>query len=195
MPPQTKMMDFITLLFVAIGLSFDTFAVSISTGIIVNEIRFWQGVRVAIIMALFQTVMPLIGIFLGLQVSEYIKEYDHWLAFGLLTLLGAKMIIDSFKDEEEKQMQNPLKLTNVIGMAVATSIDALAVGVIFAGLDMNISLMAFVVGSVTFIVAMIGMLLGKRAGAHLGSKLDIIGALILIGVGLKILLEHLNIIG
>lgn len=91
-------------------------------------------------------------------------------------------------------MQNPLKLTNVIGMSVATSIDALAVGVIFAGLNMNISLMAFVVGSVTFLVAMIGMLLGKRAGAHLGSKLDIIGALILIGVGLKILLEHLQII-
>lgn len=194
MPPQISSMDFLTLLFVAIGLSFDTFAVSISTGIIVNEIKFWQGVRVAIIMALFQTVMPLIGIFLGLQVSEYISEYDHWLAFGLLTLLGAKMIIDSFKEEEEKEMQNPLKLTNVIGMSVATSIDALAVGVIFAGLNMNISLMAFVVGSVTFLVAMIGMLLGKRAGAHLGSKLDIIGALILIGVGLKILLEHLQII-
>ena len=119
--------------------------------------------RVAIIMALFQTVMPLIGIFLGLQVSDYISEYDHWLAFGLLSLLGAKMIIDSFKEEEEKLMQNPLKLTNVIGMSVATSIDALAVGVIFAGLNMNISLMAFVVGSVTFLVAMIGMLLGKRA--------------------------------
>lgn len=187
-------MDFLTLLFVAIGLSFDTFAVSISTGIIVNEIRFWQGVRVALIMALFQTVMPLIGIFLGLQVSEYISEYDHWLAFGLLSLLGAKMIIDSFKEDEDKMMQNPLKLTNVIGMSVATSIDALAVGVIFAGLNINISLMAFVVGSVTFLVAMIGMLLGKRAGAHLGSKLDIVGALILIGVGLKILLEHLNII-
>lgn len=194
MPPQTSSMDFLTLLFVAIGLSFDTFAVSISTGIIVNEIRFWQGVRVALIMALFQTVMPLIGIFLGLQVSEYISEYDHWLAFGLLSLLGAKMIIDSFKEDEDKMTQNPLKLTNVIGMSVATSIDALAVGVIFAGLNINISLMAFVVGSVTFLVAMIGMLLGKRAGAHLGSKLDIVGALILIGVGLKILLEHLNII-
>ncbi len=187
-------MDFFTLLFVAIGLSFDTFAVSISTGLIVKEIRFVQAIRVAIIMAITQTVMPLIGIFLGLQVSEYIKAYDHWIAFGLLTLLGVKMIVDSFKDDEdeEKAADHPLRLKNVVSISIATSIDALAVGVSFALLEINISLMAFLVGSVTFLVAMLGMFFGKKVGHHLGNKLDLLGAAILIAIGVKILVEHVG---
>ncbi len=186
-------MNFITLLLIAIGLSFDTFAVSISTGLIVNHIRFIQAVRVAFIMALFQTGMPLIGIFLGLQVADYIKDFDHWIAFGLLSLLGLKMIYESLKnDDNEKMTQNPLKLTNVISMSIATSIDALAIGVSFAFLQINITLTAIVIGTVTFLVAMLGMFFGKKAGRHLGNKLDLIGAAILIGIGIKILVEHIG---
>lgn len=185
-------MDFLTLFFIAIGLSFDTFAVSISTGLIANKIRFTQAVRVALVMAVFQTIMPLIGIFLGLQVADYIKEFDHWIAFGLLTLLGAKMIFESFKKEDEEQVQNPLKLSNVISMSIATSIDALAVGVSFAFLQINIAAMGGIIGGVTFVVAMLGMFFGKKAGSHFGSKLDLIGAAILIGIGLKILIEHIG---
>ena len=184
-------MSYITIFFIAIGLSFDTFAVSISTGLIVNQIRFLQAVRVALIMALFQTVMPLIGIFAGLQIADYIKNYDHWIAFALLSLLGAKMIYESFKANDETTTPNPLKLSNVISMSIATSIDALAVGVSFAFLQIEITAMAVIIGAVTFLVAMLGMLFGSKVGHHFGSKLDLIGAAILIGIGIKILLDHI----
>ena len=184
-------MDFITLLIIAIGLSFDTFAVSVSTGLTICEIRLWQAVRVAIVLAIFQAAMPLIGWILGTQVASYINEYDHWIAFGLLTILGGKMIYESFKEKEEEKKFNPLKLTVLIGMAIATSIDALVVGVSFAFFkDLNIYWTILIIGAVTFLVAMIGMLFGKKVGNRFGTKMEIIGGLILIGIGLKILISH-----
>jgi putative Mn2+ efflux pump MntP len=183
-------MDFITLLLIAIGLSFDTFAVSVSTGLAINHIRFWQGVRVAIILALFQAMMPYFGWFVGKQVATLISDYDHWIAFGLLAALGLKMIVESFKNEEVKTVFNPLKITFLIGMAIATSIDALVVGVSFAFLEMNIFWSVFVIGAVTFLVSMVGMLFGKQAGGWFGKKMEIVGGLILIGIGVKILIEH-----
>ena len=185
-------MDFITLLLIAIGLSFDTFAVSVSTGLAISHIRFWQGVRVAVTLALFQSLMPFFGWFVGRQVASMILEYDHWIAFGLLAALGIKMIIESFKKEEQKAVFNPLRFTFLIGMAIATSIDALVVGVSFAFLEMNIYWSVFVIGAVTFIVSMIGILFGKQAGGWFGKKMEIIGGLILIGIGVKILLEHIG---
>ena len=185
-------MDFITLLLIAIGLSFDTFAVSVSTGLAISHIRFWQGVRVAVTLALFQSLMPFFGWFVGRQVASMILEYDHWIAFGLLAALGIKMIIESFKKEEQKAVFNPLRFTFLIGMAFATSIDALVVGVSFAFLEMNIYWSVFVIGAVTFIVSMIGILFGKQAGGWFGKKMEIIGGLILIGIGVKILLEHIG---
>ncbi len=186
-------MEFVTLLLLAVGLSFDTFAVSVSTGLSVCHIRFWQAVRVAFILAVFQGLMPCIGWLLGSQVAHFISNYDHWIAFVLLAILGGKMIWESFqKDDDSTKECNPLKLSLVVGMAVATSIDALVVGVSFAFLQMNILWAAFIIGAVTFLVAMLGMLFGKKVGNKLGKKMEVIGGLMLVAIGLKILFEHIG---
>lgn len=184
-------MDFITLIIIAIGLTFDTFAVSISTGLVANHIRFWQATKVAVTLAFFQALMPFIGWFIGTQVKHLISNYDHWIAFGLLAIIGIKMIIESLKKEEDKKDFNPFKPSVLIGMAIATSIDALIVGVSFAFIKVNIYYSVGIIGFVTYVVAMLGMLFGKSAGKWFGKKMEIIGGLILIGIGVKILLEHL----
>jgi len=142
------------------------------------------------ILAFFQSVMPLIGWFGGVQIEEYIVNFDHWLAFGLLAILGIKMILETFKDEEEKTF-NPLLLSVVIGMGLATSIDALVVGISLAFLNINIFISIAIIGFITFFVSMIGMLLGKNATGAIGKKFEIFGGIILIGIGVKILMEHL----
>jgi manganese efflux pump family protein len=184
-------MDFITLLLIAIGLTFDTFAVSISTGLVANNIRFWQATKVATVLAFFQALMPLIGWFIGSQLKLLIAEYDHWVAFGLLTAIGLKMILESFKKEENSKNFDPFKPMVLVGMAIATSIDALIVGVSFALIDVNIVLSVGIIGFATYVVAMLGMLFGKNAGKWFGKKMEILGGLILIGIGIKILMEHL----
>lgn len=185
-------MNIITILLIAVGLSFDTFAVSVSSGLTIRHIRFLQAVKIAFTLAVFQSLMPLIGWFLGNQVSGYIANYDHWVAFGLLSVLGLKMAFESLKTDKENSNFNPLNLLVLLGMAVATSIDALVVGVSFALIEINIFWSILIIGVVTFLVSMIGMLFGKKVGGSLGKKMEIIGGIILIGIGLKILLSHLN---
>lgn len=184
-------MGIFEIIFIGLGLSFDTFAVSISTGLLKNSIKFWQGVRIAIVLAFFQTLMPLLGWFGGTQIAEYISSIDHWIAFGLLSIVGIKMIIDSFKEEEDKKT-NPLLFRVLILMGLATSIDALVVGVSLAFSDVNIYQSIVIIGIITFLSAMIGMLIGKSANGKLGKKVEIIGGLILFGIGLKILIEHIG---
>lgn len=179
------------IILLGLGLSFDTFAVSISTGLVKNTINFWQGVRIAIVLAFFQGLMPLLGWLGGAQVAEYMLNIDHWIAFGLLSFVGLKMIIDSFKDNEDKKT-NPLALRVMIIMGIATSIDALIVGVSLAFIDVNIYQSIIIIGFITFLAAMIGMLIGKNANGKLGKKVETIGGFILIGIGLKILIEHLS---
>ena len=185
-------MDLITILLIAVGLSFDTFAVSVSSGLTIPHIRFLQAVKIAFTLAFFQSLMPLIGWILGNQVSGLIANYDHWVAFGLLSVLGLKMAYESLKKDKENSSFNPLKPLVLLGMAVATSIDALVVGVSFALIDINIYWSIFVIGVVTFLVSMVGMLFGKKVGGKLGQQMEIIGGVILIGIGIKILLEHLQ---
>ena len=185
-------MAFLTLFLIAIGLTFDTFAVSISTGVIANSIRFPQATRVALVLALFQAVMPLIGWLIGTQVESLIGDYDHWIAFGLLSVIGIKMIIESLKKVEHRKDLNPFKKPAVLlGMALATSIDALIVGISFAFLDVNILLSMGVIFFTTYVVAMLGMLFGKNAGKWFGRKVEILGGLILILIGGNILFEHI----
>ena len=186
-------MDIFTILLIAIGLSFDTFAVSITTGLSISYIRFWQGVKIAATLAFFQALMPLLGYILGKQVENLISDYDHWIAFGLLFLLGFKMIYESFVKEKDASSSNPLKTMVLLGMAVATSIDALVVGISFAFVTINIYLAIFIIGAVTFLVSMIGMLFGKKLGGKLGKQMEIIGGIILIGIGFRILLSHILI--
>ncbi len=184
-------MDFITILLIAVGLSFDTFAVSITTGLTIKHIKFWQGVKIAFTLAFFQALMPLLGWIFGKQIESLISNYDHWIAFGLLALLGLKMVYESLSNEKENSNFNPLDPLILVGMAIATSIDALVVGISFAFINMNIYWSILIIGVVTFIVSMIGMLFGKKIGGKLGKRMEIIGGLILIGIGLKILFSHL----
>ncbi len=186
-------MELFTIILIAFGLTVDSFAVSISTGIVVSHIRFLQAVRIAIVLAVFQGAMPLIGWFLGFQVKDIIVDYDHWIAFILLFLIGTKMIYESFKNEETKKNFNPLKYSVMIGMAIATSIDALIVGVSFAFININITIATIIIGTLTFLVSMIGMFAGKKIGIFFGRKIEFAGGIVLIGIGVKILIQHLNL--
>ena len=186
-----RKMQIFELILLGISLSFDTFAVSISTGLVKNSINFWQGVRVALVFGFFHTLMPFLGWLGGNQLEHLIANVDHWIAFSLLFLLGMKMILDSFKKEEEKDF-NPLLFKVLLGVGIAISIDALVVGVSLALIDTNIYLASIIIGFSTFIVAMIGMLLGKKTQGRLGRRVEILGGLILIGIGIKVLVEHLG---
>ncbi len=184
-------MELITVILLAVGLSFDSFAVSVCSGLNVPHIRFFQAVKIAIFLALFQGLMPLIGWMLGNSVKLLIEPVDHWIAFGLLSLIGGKMIIESLMATEEREIKNPLQIKVILMLAMATSIDALAVGFSFATLLEKIFLPVLIIGAVTFIASMLGILLGKKTGPKTRKYSEIVGGFILIGIGSKILLEHL----
>jgi len=183
-------MDLITLLLFAVGLSFDTFAVSITTGFISNGIRFWKATKMALVLAFFQGLMPLLGWLAGLTFRNLISEFDHWIAFGLLTAIGLKMVHESLKHEDERKDFDPFNPLLMIGIAIATSIDAFVVGVSFALVEINILLAVAIIFITTHVVAMLGMLIGKKTGGKFGKKMEIVGGLMLIGLGAKILAEH-----
>ncbi len=183
-------MEVLTLIIIAIGLSFDSFAVSISCGLVQKEIKFTEASKIAFILALFQGLMPVAGWFIGGQVKTYVINIDHWIAFSLLFIIGIKMIIDSRKEKCDKNL-NHLKFTVVVTLAIATSIDAFIIGIGFALIEVNIYLAIIIIGAITFLISMLGMLCGKKTGEKFGPKMEIVGGLILISIGLKILIEHL----
>ena len=184
-------MDILTIFLIAIGLSFDTFAVSVSSGLLKKEIEFFNATKIAFTLAFFQGLMPVIGWIAGLAVKDLISSFDHWVAFALLAILGIKMIWESFKSDTDKKNADPMKLKIMITMAIATSIDALVVGISFSIIDVPIILSILIIGSVTFIVSMLGILFGKKTAGALGKKMEIFGGLILIGIGVKILIQHI----
>jgi manganese efflux pump family protein len=174
----------------ALGLCFDTFAVSVSSGIICNRITFRQACRFSIVMAAFQGAMPLIGWLAGKGVHQYIETFDHWVAAGLLVAVAIKMIAGAFHTDEEKKI-NPLKIRTMITLGVATSIDALAVGFSFAFVSSEIFWTIVLIGVVTFFAAMLGLLIGKRSAGKFGKYLEITGGILLIAIAAKILMMHL----
>jgi putative Mn2+ efflux pump MntP len=184
-------MEFLTIILLAIGLSFDSFAVSVCSGLNLPQIRFSQAVKIAFFLALFQALMPLIGWLVGNSVKSLIEPVDHWIAFGLLGLIGGKMIIESFIDSEAREIKNPLDIKVILTLSLATSIDALAVGFSFATLLSKILIAVLVIGSVTFIASMLGILLGKKTGPSFNRYAEILGGTILLLIGTKILVEHL----
>jgi len=184
-------MDFITIVAVALGLSFDTFAVSLSHGVVRNQILFRQAVRFALLMAFFQSGLLVTGYFLGSFVSEIMKAADHWVAFILLSVLGIKMIIEGLRKKENNEIRDYSNTITLISMAIGTSIDAFAVGISFALLSIRIWYSAVLIGAVTFLASMTAIRIGKSAGERLGNKVEIIGGLILIAIGIKIFLEHI----
>ncbi len=184
-------MDLITIAAIALGLSFDTFAVSLSCGVIESKIRFRNAMRIAFILALFQGGLTVLGYFLGSTVSGYIEKYDHWIAFLLLMFLGVRMISEGLKAGAEKVPLDINRWSVLLTMAVGTSIDAFAVGISLAILKVQIWTAGVIIGAVTFIASMTAIRIGKSAGSRLGSRVEIIGGLILAAIGIRILTEHL----
>jgi putative Mn2+ efflux pump MntP len=184
-------MDFITIVAVALGLSFDTFTVSLSYGVIQNKILFRQAVRIALVLALFQAGLLVIGYFLGSFVSDLMNAADHWVALILLSFLGTKMIVEGSKRNEKEEIKDYSNTTTLISVAIGTSIDAFAVGISFALLNIRIWYSGVIIGMVTFLASMTAIRIGKSAGERLGNKVEIIGGLILIAIGIKIFLEHM----
>ncbi|MBS3906180.1 MAG: manganese efflux pump [Syntrophaceae bacterium] len=185
-------MDFLTLLLIAFGLAMDAFAVSISKGMTIKRQRANHALRIGIFFGSFQAMMPLIGWSAGLTLRDLISGVDHWIAFGLLSLIGCKMIYESTKREGQKKEAGPLNLLTLLVLSIATSIDALAVGISFALLNILIVTPILVIGTVTFALSFLGVLIGNRIGRFFEKKIEVIGGLILIGIGVKILIEHLN---
>jgi len=184
-------MDLLTIIGVALGLSFDTFAVSLSFGVVQNKIIFWQAFRVAIVLAVFQAGLLVAGFFLGSLISDIIKTADHWIALALLLFLGTRMVIEGIRRKEEEQTRDYTKLLELITAGIGTSIDAFAVGIGFALLEIKIWISGVIIGIVTFIASMSAIRIGKAASQKLGKRVEIIGGLILIAIGIKIFLEHL----
>lgn len=184
-------MDFITITAIALGLSFDTFAVSLSCGVVNFRIIFRQAVRIAFVLAFFQGGLTIAGYFLGSAISSSLKTIDHWIALCLLVFLGLKMIVDGLKKKEKTE---PVDYTNsliLVTMAIGTSIDAFAVGISFALLEVQIWFAGLIIAGVTFLASMSAIRIGKSAGEKLGQRVEIAGGLILIAIGIKIFLEHL----
>jgi putative Mn2+ efflux pump MntP len=185
-------MDLVTITGIALGLSFDSFAVSLSCGVIESGIRFRNAMRVAFILALFQGGLTVLGYFLGSTVSQHIEKYDHWVAFGFLTILGARMVIEGLKEDDKREPADFTRWTVLLTMAVGTSIDAFAVGISFAFLRVQIWIAGIIIGIVTFLASMTAIRIGKSAGSRLGSRVEILGGLILAAIGIRILIEHLT---
>jgi putative Mn2+ efflux pump MntP len=184
-------MEILTIFFLAVSLSFDSFAVSVCSGLNLPHIRFFQAAKIAVFLAFFQACMPLIGWLLGNSMKTLIEPVDHWIAFGLLSLIGGKMIIESFINSDSREIKNPLHIRVILLLSLATSIDALAVGFSFATLIEKILLPVIIIGIVTFIASMLGILLGKKTGPTFNRYAEILGGLILIIIGSKILIEHI----
>ena len=189
--PFNCSMDYFTLLVIALGLSFDTFAVSLSYGVIRSGILFRQASWIAIVLAVFQGGLTVAGYFLGSIVSDALKATDHWIALALLSFLGIKMIIEGLKKTKDTETKDYSSTIVLLTIALGTSIDAFAIGISFALLDVRIWKAGVLIGVVTFLASMTAIRIGKSAGERLGNKVEIIGGLLLIAIGLKIFLEHL----
>lgn len=186
-------MDFISILFVAVGLAMDAFSVAVTDGIILRNLKIRNAVKIALYFGIFQFGMLFIGNVMGNTFSRYIVSVDHWIAFVLLGVIGLKMIIDVIKEDEKEidMSKNPLDDKILFLLAVATSIDALAVGVSFAAIQIDILYAASVVGIVAFLFSFAGTYIGNKCGNLFGNKSEILGGVVLIGIGVKILIEHL----
>ena len=192
------MLMFIELFLLGIGLSMDAFAVSVCKGLGMRRLNKKQALIIGLYFGGFQALMPLIGWLLGSQFQKYITSIDHWIAFILLGFIGGKMMIEAIREWNEEEtvevMDAPLDHKNMFVLAVATSIDALAVGITFAFLDTPIIEAITIIGITTMVISIIGVVVGNFFGSRYKSKAEFIGGLILVLLGLKILLEHLGIL-
>lgn len=187
-------MGILSLFMVAVGLSMDAFAVSICKGLATREVRFRHMVTAGVWFGGFQALMPLIGYLLGSTFASAIKKYDHWVAFVLLCLIGVNMIREALSKKEEEDVSDSFGVKTMLLMAVATSIDALAVGVSFAFLEVHIMLAVAFIGVTTFLFSFAGVKIGNVFGSKYEKKAEFAGGVILILIGTRILLEHLGVL-
>ncbi len=185
-------MNLPTMFLIALGLSMDSFAVSVANGFSIENCRMRHALQIALFFGAFQALMPVAGWAAGQGVRGLIMDYQHWVAFGLLTFIGGKMIWESRVIDQVERSCRTLGLGTLVGLSIATSIDALAVGVTFSLLGVELLVPVLIIGLVTFAVSYAGVFIGRRFGGIFGRKLEVAGGLILIGIGVKILLGRLG---
>jgi len=181
------------ILLISIGLAMDAFAVSICKGLSMKTMNWKKAIIVGLYFGVFQALMPVIGYFLGATFKDLVTQIDHWIAFALLVLIGMSMLKEAFAKNEENH-NDSVDLKTMVILAIATSIDALAVGITFAFLKVNMLIAGLMIGITTFIICAIGVKIGNKFGDKYERKAEVVGGLILILMGIKILLEHLAII-
>lgn len=183
---------FLSILIIALGLSADCFAVVLSSSISQRALSIWQGLRVGLFFGVFQAAMTLLGWLAGSRIIDFISTYDHWLSFGLLSIVGGRMIWESLHEKENGHKSTDItRWWLLFVLSVATSLDALAVGLSFAFLQVNIATASLTIGIVAFIITLAGFFAGKKLGEIVGKRAEIIGGIILILIGIRILIEHL----
>lgn len=190
-------MDLVSIFFIAVALAMDAFSVCVSCGIAIPKPGPGHYVRLAFSFGLFQFMMPVIGFFGGMYLEQYIKSYDHWLAFGLLVFIGLKMVRESFSRDSAEcpadERRDPSRGWSLLVLSVATSIDALAVGLSIGVLNRPILIPSIIIGTVCAIISALGVAIGSKVGPLFGKRAEAIGGLVLIAIGVKILVEHLAI--
>jgi putative Mn2+ efflux pump MntP len=185
-------MGLLEIVLIAIGLAMDAFAVSITLGLSVKKAEIGKIIIPGIYFGVFQALMPAIGYFAGIYFANKIQHLDHWIAFALLAVIGGKMIRDSFAKEKEAETPDySFKFLKMLVLAVATSIDALAVGITFAFFDVNIIMAVSITGAITFCISTVGVKIGALFGTKFQSKAEFLGGAILVLIGIKIIVEHM----
>lgn len=194
----SKFMDIYSIIFIAVGLAMDSFAVCISKSVCRNKFIAFRSLKIALVFGVFQGLMPLIGYFLGLGFSNWIKEFDHWLAFVILGAIGIKMVYEGLQPKKQEcdcpddcVSDDCIPWKTVFLMAFATSIDALATGLIFVPYPESILSAVSIIGAVSFVFTFVGMFAGTYFGKRIKFDMTLIGGIILIGIGAKIFIEHL----
>lgn len=187
-------MSTVELLLVAVGLSMDAFAVSVCKGLGMQRINWRVAVTIALFFGAFQGLMPVIGWFLGHQLIWLIEPFDHWIAFILLAYIGGKMIHDAIHETDPRADEHAgaIGLAEIVMLAIATSIDALAVGISLGALGGGIGVPSLIIGITTFVLSLVGVILGHAFGARYERFAKIAGGVVLVGIGLKVLIEHLS---
>ena len=186
-------MGLLEIFFIGVGLAMDAFAVSVCKGLSMKKLDWKKAIIIALYFGIFQAGMPVIGYFLGSTFENLVTKVDHWIAFILLAAIGANMIKEAFSNETEDENDN-VDFKTMIVLAIATSIDALAVGITFAFFEINLLLAISIIGITTFIISLLGVKIGNKFGSKYESKAEIAGGIVLILMGLKILLEHLGVL-
>ena len=181
----------INIVLISISLAMDCFAVSIAGGATTTKPKIINALKVGLFFSLFQAVMPIIGWYIGFSFKDLIENVDHWVALGLLCTIGIKMIYEALRSKNEKRKINLIRLPTLLILSVATSIDALVVGISFSLLDISLYIAVAIIGLFAFIFSISGYFIGNKIGKFLENKVELIGGIILIGIGIKILIEHL----